>query len=342
MSFSIAVVGATGLVGRTMIRVLEERGIPHSSLRLFASARSAGTTISAFGKEVVVEELTEHSFDGIDFALFSAGGASSKIFAPIAAKSGCVVIDNSSAWRMHSDVPLVVPEVNPTALRNHHGIIANPNCSTIQMVVALNPIQQNFGLRRVVVSTYQSVSGAGQKGVDHLMAEIHGNEPESRISTHPVAFNTVFHSITDSGDGFSEEEIKMIQETRKILSLSALPVTATCVRVPILGAHGESVNIETEKSFTIDKVREILSESEGIIVMDNPTESVYPTPIFCNDKDEVFVGRIRRDNSVENGLHLWVVADNLRKGAATNAVQILQTMIENNLHSFTPIPLSHT
>jgi aspartate-semialdehyde dehydrogenase len=340
MSFRIAVVGATGLVGRTMIRVLEERNVPHSSLRLFASARSAGTTIHAFGKEVIVEELTEKSFDDVDFALFSAGGASSKVFAPIAAKNGCVVIDNSSAWRMHNDVPLVVPEVNPSALNNHHGIIANPNCSTIQMVVALNPIQQKYGLRRVAVSTYQSVSGAGQKGVDHLMAEIHGNEPEHRISSHPVAFNTVFHTITNSGEGFSEEEIKMIQETRKIMSLSALPVTATCVRVPILGAHGESVNIETEKPFEIEQVRELLATSEGITVMDNPNESVYPTPVFCNDKDEVFVGRIRRDNSVDNGLHLWVVADNLRKGAATNAVQILQMMIDKNLHNFTVIPLS--
>ncbi|MFN8367159.1 MAG: aspartate-semialdehyde dehydrogenase [Candidatus Kapaibacterium sp.] len=336
MSYTVAIAGATGLVGRTMLRVLEEHNFPIKELKLLASARSAGQVVSAFGKEYIVEELTEHSFAGCDIALFSAGGSTSKQYAPYAAAAGCVVIDNSSAWRMHPNAPLVVPEVNAYALEHHHGIIANPNCSTIQMVVALQPIHEQFGLKRVVVSTYQSVSGAGQKGVDHLQAEILGKEPESRISTHPLAYNTVFHTITDAS-GFSEEEIKMKNETRKIMNLPDVKIAVTCVRVPVLGAHSESVNVETEKPMTVESIRAALQGKPGITIVDDPINAVYPTPVAASNKDDVFVGRIRLDDSVENGAHLWVVSDNLRKGAATNAVQIAESLVAHNWLRFEPV-----
>ncbi|MBK9249869.1 MAG: aspartate-semialdehyde dehydrogenase [Ignavibacteria bacterium] len=324
---TIAVVGATGLVGRTMLQVLDEHEFPIGKLRLLASARSAGSSMEFCGERYEVEELTENSFEGIDIALFSAGGAASKKYSPIAAAAGCVVVDNSSAWRMHSDVPLVVPEVNAGDLWNHHGIIANPNCSTIQLVVALKPIHEAFELKRVIVSTYQSVSGAGQKGVDHLTAEIEGREPEARISSHRIAFNTVFHSFTDDS-GISEEEQKVRRETRRIMNLPDLPIAVTCVRVPILGGHGESVNIETIRPFTMDELRQVIENAEGIILQDEPKEDYYPTPHKAEDRDEVFVGRLRLDDTVENGAYLWVVADNLRKGAATNAVQIARKLLE--------------
>jgi aspartate-semialdehyde dehydrogenase len=329
----IAVVGATGLVGRTMLRVLEEHYFPVGNLRLLASKRSVGSVIEWKGTQYTVEELTHDSFHGVDIALFSAGGAASKEFAPSAAASGCIVIDNSSAWRMHPDAPLVVPEVNSHTLLNHHGIIANPNCSTIQLVVALKPIDKAFGLKRVVVSTYQSVSGAGQKGVDHLAAEIENRQPTSRISPHTIAYNAVFHSFIDDS-GFTEEEIKVRRETRRILELPNLRVAVTCVRVPVLGGHGESVNIETERPLSIDGLREVLSSAEGITIQDNPLQNDYPTPHQSGEKDEVFVGRIRIDDTVKNGAYLWVVADNLRKGAATNAVQIAEKLLEMNCLEF--------
>jgi aspartate-semialdehyde dehydrogenase len=325
--YVVAVAGATGLVGRTMLRVLEERNFPITSLKLLASKRSVGTTLNFRGKEYPVEELTHDSFHGADIALFSAGGAASKEFAPSAAKAGCAVIDNSSAWRMHPKVPLVVPEVNAPALKGHRGIIANPNCSTIQLVVALKPLHEAFGLRRVVVSTYQSPSGAGNQGVEALKGELAGVPVASPFSA-PIAFNTVFHTIKEPF-GFSEEETKMLNEIRKIMDLPSLRLAVTCVRVPTLGGHAESVNIETERPISPEAMTEALQSAPGVVVLDEPHNAVYPTPLQSDNRDEVFVGRIRRDDSVENGAYMWVVADNIRKGAATNAVQIAEALAAN-------------
>lgn len=323
---SIAIVGATGLVGRTMLKVLEERNFPVSALRLLASERSAGEVTQWKGEEYTVEVLDENSFDNIDIALFSAGGSVSKEFAPIAASKGCIAIDNSSAWRMDPSVPLIVPEVNPYDVKGHNGIIANPNCSTIQLVVVLKPIQDKYGLQRVIVSTYQTPSGAGQKGIDHLLDEVNNQEPKHRISKHPVAYNTVFHSFPD-GELFTEEEIKVKRETRKILGIDHLPVAVTCVRVPVLGGHGESVIVKTDKNFSVEDLRETLRSAKGIVVVDNPLLEEYPTTSMSNQRDEVFVGRLRIDDSTENSAHLWITADNLRKGAATNAVQIAELLL---------------
>jgi len=323
---NIAIVGATGLVGRTMIRVLEERETPLSSLTLLASAKSVGTEILFRGQKHVVKGLKPDSFGNIDVALFSAGGTLSKEYAPMAAASGCVVIDNSSAWRMDPNVPLVVPEVNAEDALRHQGIIANPNCSTIQLVVALKPISDEYGLKRVVVSTYQSPSGAGQKGLDQLSAEMRGETPTVRITQHPLSGNAMFHTVEARGEA-SEEEIKMISETRRIMHLPALNIAVTCVRVPVLGGHGESVAVETENPCTADAVRSLLEATKGIVVLDSPAEGVYPTPAISMDTDPVYVGRIRTDESVDNGVMMWVVADNLRKGAATNAVQILEHLM---------------
>ncbi len=331
--FNVAIVGATGLVGRTMLKVLEERNFPVGNLSLFGSERSAGTELEFKGEKIKVRALDANSFDDIDIALFSAGKKVSEKFAPVAAENGTVVIDNGSFWRMHKSVPLVVPEVNPEATAGHHGIIANPNCSTIQLVVALKPIIDNYGIKRVVVSTYQSISGAGQSGINQLADEIIGNQPSKTVSSHPVAFNTVFHTVSDEG-GFTEEEIKMINEPRKILSFPELKIAVTCVRLPILGGHGESVNIETEKPFEIDDIRKLLAKSDGIKVIDEPFKEEYPTPIQSQDYDDVFIGRLRADNSVENGFYMWVVADNIRKGAATNTVQIAELIVRNNLLDF--------
>jgi aspartate-semialdehyde dehydrogenase len=324
--YNIAVAGATGLVGRTMLKVLEQRNFPVESIKLLSSARSAGTEMEFCGEKIIVEEMTKNSFEGVDMALFSAGGKASREFAPAAAEAGCVVIDNSSAWRMDSEVPLVVPEVNPDAAKNHKNIIANPNCSTIQLVVALEPIRRKFGLRRVVCSTYQSISGAGQKGLDKLNAELQGKEGDDK---HNIAFNTMFHSVKDES-GFTEEEAKMINETRKIMSLPDVKLAFTCVRLPILGGHGESVNLETEKPFTLEQIRSEFNKSKGLVLIDNMQNEEYPTPLMSYNRDEVFVGRLREDNSAENGLYMWVVADNLRKGAATNAVQIAELLIREN------------
>jgi len=280
---NIAIVGATGLVGRKMLEILEERNFPVGNLSLFASKNSAGSKLTFKNEKITVRELTENAFDNIDIALFSAGKYVSEKFAPIANDQGTIVIDNGSFWRMHNDVPLVVPEVNPDAAARHKGIIANPNCSTIQLVVALKPVQDNYGLKRVVVSTYQSISGAGQSGINQLADEIIGNKPEKTVSSQPVAFNTVFHS-TDNKDGFTEEELKMINEPRKILSLPELKIAVTCVRLPILGGHGESVNIETHKPVGIKELRNIFSSVPGITVIDDPFNDKYPTPVQAQDR----------------------------------------------------------
>jgi aspartate-semialdehyde dehydrogenase len=344
--YSVAVAGATGLVGRTMLSVLEERNFPVSSLTLLASKRSAGTTIPFKGKSYTVQELTHNSFRGVDIALFSAGGLASKEFAPSAVQAGCVVVDNSSAWRMHPHVPLVVPEVNAHALRGHHGIIANPNCSTIQLVVILKPLHDAFELQRVVCSTYQSVSGAGNKGVEALQAELrHMLSADAPVNSPaigspfplPVAYNTVFHTIKEKY-GFSEEETKMLNETRKIMELPHLRLAVTCVRVPTLGAHGESVTIETSRPAAPADIESVLSRATGVVVCDEPHNNIYPTPRNCDGRNEVFVGHIRPDSSVENGAYLWIVADNIRKGAATNAVQIAEALVASNTLSITPLP----
>ncbi len=327
--YNIAVVGATGMVGRKFLQVLEERKLPVAEYFLFASKRSAGTTIKFMGKEHTVRELTETCFDGlsIDIALFSAGGSTSEKFAPVAAAAGAVVIDNSSAWRMDADVPLVVPEVNADHIPRYKakGIIANPNCSTIQAVVALKPLQDQYGLKRVVYSTYQAVSGAGMQGYADLENGLKGQPPAK--FAHPIAGNCLPHIDVFLDTGYTKEEQKMIDESRKILSLPELLVTATTVRVPVFHGHSESINVELEKPFEIEELREVLKNAPGIVLQDDPANNVYPMAITAEDTDPVYVGRVRRDFSVENGINLWCVSDNIRKGAATNAVQIAEALI---------------
>ena len=326
----IAVVGATGMVGRMFLKVLEERGI-EADYTLFASARSAGETLRFFGKDFPVSELTETSFlnRGFQYALFSAGGAVSERFAPLAAESGAIVIDNSSCWRMNPDVPLVVPEVNPEALASIPlGIVANPNCSTIQAMVPLKALDDAFGLKRVIYSTYQAVSGAGQKGYQDLEDGLCGALPKK--FPHPIAGNCIPHIDVFLENGYTKEEQKMIDESRKILNRSDLRVTATCVRVPVYHGHSESINVETERPFDLPEVFRLFGKTEGLIVSDDPKNNVYPMPIDAAGTDPVYVGRIRRDFSVENGLNFWCVADNIRKGAATNAVQILEKLLGRN------------
>ena len=325
----VAVVGATGLVGQKMIQVLEERNFPVSELVPVASERSAGKQVTFRGKPVTVQPLSSTVFDGVTYALFSAGGSVSSEWAKPAAAAGAIVIDNSSAWRMHADVPLVVPEVNPETITAHQGIIANPNCSTIQMVVALKPLYDAFGIRRIVVSTYQGVTGSGKKAVDQLEDELHnGGKKNVGAYPHPIAYNCLPHIDVFYEDGYTKEEMKMVNETRKILGDDSIKISATCVRVPVIGGHSESVNIETEKPFSLEEVREVLGVFPGIILQDDPKHNHYPLPRFAHNRDEVFVGRIRRDPSIENGLNLWVVSDNLRKGAATNAVQIAEYLLK--------------
>jgi aspartate-semialdehyde dehydrogenase len=330
---NIAIVGATGLVGRTFLKVLEERRFQFKELRLFASDRSKGKEIEFCGKKYIVESLNENSFDGIDLALFSPGKEASLRWAPEFVKSGCVVIDNSSGWRRHPKVPLIVPEVNPEEIKYHHGIIANPNCSTIQLVVALQPLHKAFGLKRVVVATYQSISGAGQKGIDQMYAEINGIPVINKVCKHQIAFNTTFHEINQM-NGYSVEEDKLIFESRKIMSLPDLRITSTCVRVPTLGGHGEAVNLEFERDFNLTDIYDILVKEPGIKIIDEPQKENYPTPQISNNTDDVFIGRIRRDDTVDNGLNLWIVADNVRKGAATNAVQIAEIVVNEKLFKF--------
>lgn len=332
--YRVAIVGATGAVGNVMREILEERDFPVDHLRLLASHRSAGKKLPFKGEEITVEELRESSFDGIDIVLASAGSKVSKQFASIAAKKGCIYIDNSSAFRMDPDVPLVVPEVNPHAAFKHKGIIANPNCSTIQMVVALKPLHDVARVKRVVVSTYQSVSGAGWSAIVELQEQtraiLEGKEYPPRVFPYQIAFNAI-PQIPQSDaflpNGYTEEEMKMVNETRKIMEDDSIRVTATTVRIPVFYAHSESINIETERKLTAEEARRILSKAPGVKVMDDPENQIYPMPILAAGRDEVFVGRIREDDTIECGLNLWVVADNLRKGAALNAVQIAELLI---------------
>jgi aspartate-semialdehyde dehydrogenase len=325
--YNVAVVGATGLVGRKMIQVLEERKFPVSELRLLATAKSIGKSIQFNGKMITVEELKPDSFKGIDIALFSAGGTVSKEFAPLAVSAGTLVIDNSSAFRMEADVPLVVPEVNPQEIFKHKGIIANPNCSTIQMVVALKPLHDRWKIKRVVVSTYQGVTGAGKKAVDQLEGELTRKSSIEKKFPHPIAYNVVPQIDVFVEGGYTKEEIKMVNETKKIMGDESFGITATCVRVPVVGGHSEAVNVEFERHFELEEVKETLHHAPGVCVQDDYKMSIYPMPILAHDKDDVFVGRIRRDESVKNGLNLWIVSDNLRKGAATSAVQIAEEWI---------------
>lgn len=330
--YIVAVVGATGAVGNEMIAVLEEREFPVEKLRLFASERSEGKTLQFEGSEIPVETLNEDSFKGIDIALFSAGAERSKIWAPIAARSGCVVVDNSSQWRMDPDVPLVVPEVNAHDLKWHKGIIANPNCSTIQMVVALKPIHDVAKVKRVVVTTFQAVSGTGKKAMDELLQQttdlLNFREIQKNVYPHQIAFNVLPHIDKFLENGYTKEEMKMVNETKKIMGDNSIRVTATTVRVPVFRGHSESVNIETEKKITANEIRSILSKSPGIVVLDVPEKNVYPLPIDVAGKDPVYVGRIREDESIDNGINMWIVSDNLRKGAALNAVQIAEELIK--------------
>lgn len=325
--YNVAVVGATGLVGQTFLKVLKERNFPVEKLYLYASARSAGKIVNFDGKDYTVIELKEENIkDDIDVALFSAGGSISKEYAPKFKAKGAIVIDNSSAWRMEKDIPLVVPEANPEALDGHNGIIANPNCSTIQVMPVLKVLADKYGLKRVVYSTYQAVAGSGQKGIDDLEANLKG-EP-SKNYPHQIAFNLLPHIDVFLDNGYTKEEIKMVEETRKILGLPDLRVTATCVRVPVKMGHAVSVNVELEKPFELEDVFKAFEEKEGVIVQDDVSKNVYPMPIVAEDTDEVYVGRIRKDFSADNALNLWVVADNIRKGAATNTIQIAETLIK--------------
>ena len=370
----LAIVGATGLVGRTVLKVLEERNLPIDEYVLFASSRSAGKKVRFMDRDYIVQGLNDLSFDsGFDYAIFSAGGSTSKKYAPIAASKGCIVVDNSSAFRMEPEVPLVVPEVNPEEIKNNHGIIANPNCSTIQAVVALKPLEDKYKIKRIVYSTYQAVSGAGRNGVidlengindymnkrstelangksnnnNDVMSELEGNSENPSYALtkfdYPIFFNFLPHIDVFLENGYSKEEEKMINETRKILKKPDLRITATTVRVPIFNSHSESINVEFEKDFELDDLIKTLSGFPGLIVQDNLYESsdktnfkntnkeiaepIYPLAIKASGHDEVFVGRIRRDFSVKSGVNLWVVADNIRKGAATNAVQIVEKML---------------
>ncbi len=330
----VAVVGATGAVGREMLKTLEQRKFPAREVIALASARSAGVKIPFKGQELTVQELEADSFKGVDLAIFSAGGATSEKYAPIAVKSGCVVVDNSNAWRMDNDVPLVVPEVNPEALKKHKGIIANPNCSTIQMVVVLKPLHDAGTIKRVVVSTYQAVSGSGQKAVEELESQVKGllamQEVEPDVYPYQIAFNCLPHIDVFLENDYTREEMKMVNETRKIMG-DDIKVTATTVRVPVFYGHSESVNIETAKKITPQEARAILSQAPGVKVLDNPAEKIYPMAIFAAGEDDTFVGRIREDETIDNGLNMWIVADNIRKGAALNTVQISELLLEMNL-----------
>ncbi|MDO8355230.1 MAG: aspartate-semialdehyde dehydrogenase [Nitrospirota bacterium] len=326
--YVVAIVGATGAVGTEMIEVLEEREFPVSRLVPLASARSAGGTVTFQEKEIPIEVLTKDSFAGVDIALFSAGAELSREFAPIAVKAGAVVIDNSAAWRMTLEVPLVVPEVNPHDIPRHKGIIANPNCSTIQMVVALKPLHDRARIKRIVVTTFQSVSGTGKDAMDELMTECQDllsfKEASPKVYPFQIAFNCLPQIDDFLPSGYTKEEMKMLHETRKIMGDQSIQVTATTVRVPVYVGHSEAINIETEKKLSVNEARAILSTAPGVLLYDDPAHQIYPMPLEVAGKDEVYVGRIREDESISNGLNLWVVADNLRKGAALNAVQIAE------------------
>jgi aspartate-semialdehyde dehydrogenase len=333
--WNVAVAGATGAVGNQMIQCLEERNFPIKNLKLLASARSLGKTLSFRGAPLPVEELTEQSFAGVEIALFSAGASTSLKFAPAAVKAGAVVVDNSSAYRMDPHIPLVVPEVNPHRIVSTPGIIANPNCSTIQMVVALKPIHDAVRIKRIVVSTYQAVSGTGKKAIDELETQtralLNGREAAAKVYPHQIAFNCLPQIDVFVDNGYTKEEMKMINETKKIMNDPSIAVTATTVRVPVFYAHSESVNIETERKITPAEVKSLLSKAPGVKVVDDPSQRSYPLAIHAAGKDDTYVGRIREDESIANGINMWVVSDNLRKGAALNAVQIAEILVRDYL-----------
>jgi aspartate-semialdehyde dehydrogenase len=335
--FNVAVVGATGAVGNEMIETLQQRKFPVKNLKLLASERSLGVSLSYKGQDVPVDVLKEDSFKGIQIALFSAGGSVSEKFAPIAASDGCVVIDNTNAFRMDPDVPLVVPEVNAHAIKDYRkrGIIANPNCSTIQMVVALKPLHDAARIKRVVVSTYQAVSGTGKKAIHELEAQVcallNNQEIEKKVYPHQIAFNCLPQIDVFLENGYTKEEMKMVNETKKIMEDQTIQVTATTVRVPVFYCHSESVNVEFERELTPEAARKLLAKAPGVKVVDDPKKNLYPLAIYAAGKDDTFVGRIRKDESVKYGLNLWIVADNIRKGAALNAVQIAEILAEKYL-----------
>jgi aspartate-semialdehyde dehydrogenase len=336
-TYTVAVVGATGAVGRQMVACLEERRFPVHRLIPLASEKSLGKNVTFLDKEIPVEVLTRDSFAGVEVALFSAGGSISKEFAPIAAAAGAVVVDNSSAWRMDPEIPLVVPEVNPGDIAQYtrHGIIANPNCSTIQMVVVLKPLHDAARIKRVVVSTYQAVSGTGHKAVEELVQQVralfNNQEFVKKVYPHRIAFNCLPHIDVFQENGYTKEEMKMVNETLKILGDSTIQVTATTVRVPVFYGHSESVNVETHRKLSVTEARELLASAPGVKVVDDPLRNQYPMPLDAAGQDLTLVGRIREDFSIENGLNLWVVADNIRKGAATNTVQIAEILIKDYL-----------
>lgn len=333
--YNVAIVGATGAVGEEMLRILEERSFPVGNLRVIASERSEGRALKFCGENLKVERLNSASFRGVEIALFSAGAEISKEFSPQAVKKGSVVVDNSSAFRMESGVPLVVPEVNPDALRRHQGIIANPNCSTIQLVVAINPLHQITPIKRLVISTYQAVSGTGREAIEELKSQIQqwlkGKEIKKEIYPHQIAFNLLPHIGQFSPNGYTEEELKLVNETKKIMEDEHLGVTATCVRVPVFIGHCEAVTVEMKKELPLNQVKKILSRAPGVILQDNFAHHLYPLPLEAAGKDEVFVGRIRKAESIKNGINLWIVSDNLRKGAALNTIQIAELLIKENL-----------
>ena len=325
--YKLAIVGATGLVGRTILKVLEEKKLKNFEYKLFASRKSAGSTIKFLGKDYTVNELNENSFDeGFDFSIFSAGSETAKTYAPIAANKGCIVIDNSSFFRMYDDVPLVVPEVNPEDIYKNNGIIANPNCSTIQAVVPLKVLDDKYKIKRIVYSTYQAVSGAGQEGVNDLKNGLEGLAPKK--FPYQIVNNCIPHIDKFDSNGYTFEEEKMINETRKILKNPDLKITATTVRVPVENSHSESINVEFEKNFDLKELKNVLENTNGVIVQDDTENNIYPLATNATGHDESFVGRIRRDYSVESGINFWCVSDNIRKGAASNAVQIIQKLIE--------------
>ncbi len=339
--YNVAILGATGAVGQEFLDLIAERNFPFDTLKLLASSRSAGKVITFMGKDYIVEEATDDSFKNIDIALFAGGSASTK-FAPAAVKHGAIVIDNSSAFRMDPEVPLIVPEVNPEDIKKHKGIIANPNCSTIIMAMALKPLYNKEKIKRIIVSTYQAVSGAGKEAIDELDNQVKAiveNKPvvasilpSASLSKHyQIAFNIIPHIDVFGEDGYTKEEMKMVHETHKIFNDYKMGITTTTVRVPIYRSHSESINVEFEEDISVDTARELLAAFPGVIVQDNPQEMIYPMPLFTSNQNEVFVGRIRKDTSVAHGLNLWVVGDQIRKGAALNALQIAEYMIEHNL-----------
>jgi len=332
---NVAVVGATGAVGKEMLKILEERDFPIRNIRAIASERSEGKTLKFAGEKIKVERLDSSSFKGIEIALFSAGASISREFSPKMVKAGAVVVDNSNAFRMEEGVPLVVPEVNPQAARSHKGIIANPNCSTIQLVVAINPIHKFAHINRLNISTYQAVSGTGKEAIEELKKQteqwIEGDEIIREVYPHQIAFNLLPHIGNFLPNGYTEEEMKLVNETRKIIEDENIAVTATCIRVPVFISHSEAVNLQTEKKITPAQVKSILMNAPGVILQDKPEENIYPLPLETAGKDEVFVGRIREDFSTDKGINLWIAADNLRKGAALNTIQIAELLIKENL-----------